>query len=111
MPGNCATDKRCLPAGYASLFSAMAHSKNPHQGAVAFLGQLRLSYELQFNMNKKVFATSCRREDLDDKTLNKVIDDLFTATQVSGLSDKRAPPIARRCTSLHPLSEKLIKDI
>ena len=38
-------------------------------------------------------------------------EDLFTATQVVGLSDKRAQLITRRGTSLHPLSEKLIEDM
>ena len=43
--------------------------------------------------------------------MSKIHEDLFKATQVAGLSDKRAQSVTRKGTSLHPLSEKLIEDI
>ena len=48
---------------------------------------------------------------IDDDILIRARNDLFVATQASGLADKRALPVTRRGTSLTPLSEKLIDDI
>ena len=89
----------------------MPEMEYSHQDAVVFLRELSSTHQLQFNLNKMDFIASCRARNVDDKTLNMIRDDLFVATQVSGLSDKRACLITRRATSLHPLGKKLIDDI
>ena len=61
--------------------------EDSHQVTVVFLRELSSTHQLQFNLNKMNFIASCRSRNLDDKTLNRIRDDLFVATQVSGLSD------------------------
>ena len=69
------------------------------------------AYNLKFNLNKTEFLTDVKSRNFKNSTLKQICVDLFTATQVAGLSDKRAQLITRRGTSLHPLSEKLIEDM
>ena len=86
-------------------------SLNCHQDAIAYVRKLSSSLGLHLSLGKTEFAPHCISLNLDDTSLNRVRNNLFFAAQVSGLADERALPVSRKGTSLHPLSEKLIKDI
>ena len=69
------------------------------------------AYNLKLNLNKREFLADIKSRNFKNSTLRQICEDLFIATQVAGLSDKRAQLITQRGTSLHPLSDKLIEDL
>lgn len=75
-----------------------------HQEALSFLRKTSSAHNLNLNLNRSEFIADCKDKNLRDESLRKIRDDIFTAIQVAGLADKRAEPISRRGSALHPLS-------
>ena len=84
---------------------------NGQQEALTFLKKTSSVYKFNLSLNKIDFISNCRARNLKDELLREIRDNFFTATQIAGLSDKRAEPISRKGSILHPLSEKLLEDI